>query len=432
MKKGYVVLIGSALIAIFLLIVSFTKIDRKSSNDENKLIDTNILRAIWDETHTRILVEFIKDADLGVYQMMVDQRPCEAFQVENNRTVSCQATDRMLTKVWVKVAVMKKDILGSYDHVYETYLQSNMQHRSEKLPCMVLSDTKYCSPYFIIGGPFKGGTTSVFRYLSLHPNVVLPNRVSRVNTHQRNQLFRGKVSKDMRMHPPIGHKNHLKMQAKTPKNRLTSRTRTHSTVADALWKNKIKEVMSFHQKELHFFDKAYSTSERSWPTYLSKFPRLLPGDGLVTGEGTPNYLYVPRVPMTLARFNSQTKVIFLLREPLQRAYSQYCHRMSLIQAKNRVRKRSLVHKDVINKTSVIIALDAKTKEDILSSFVKYISDEKKVLLECISPQRPWPEVHDCILLKHSEKSKEGVEPTSIVDETYLAHSLYEMQVCATL
>eukprot|EP00002_Diphylleia_rotans_P024646 TRINITY_DN4874_c0_g1_i2.p1 TRINITY_DN4874_c0_g1~~TRINITY_DN4874_c0_g1_i2.p1 ORF type:complete len:255 (-),score=47.33 TRINITY_DN4874_c0_g1_i2:525-1289(-) len=132
--------------------------------------------------------------------------------------------------------------------------------------------------------------------------------------------------------------------------------------------------------------------------------------------------------MTLARFNSQTKVIFLLREPLQRAYSQYCHRMSLIQAKNRVRKRSLVHKDVINKTSVIIALDAKTKEDILSSFVKYISDEKKVLLECISPQRPWPEVHDCILLKHSEKSKEGVEPTSIVDETYLAHSLYEMQL----
>ncbi len=79
------------------------------------------------------------------------------------------------------------------------------------------------------------------------------------------------------------------------------------------------------EKELHFFD--YEVEYRQgieW--YHASFPRrtLAPdGTATITGEATPYYLFDRRVPERVASFLPAVKLVALLRNPVDRAYSQY-------------------------------------------------------------------------------------------------------------
>ena len=86
------------------------------------------------------------------------------------------------------------------------------------------------------------------------------------------------------------------------------------------------EVM-WSRKELHFFD------ERFWrgiDWYRSFFPtrprraihRAFGGD-LVSGEATPYYMFHPGVPERVGATVPDMRLIALLREPVDRAYSHY-------------------------------------------------------------------------------------------------------------
>jgi hypothetical protein len=104
-------------------------------------------------------------------------------------------------------------------------------------------------PHFLIIGTQKGGTTSLFSYLSQHPDVVEPI-----------------------------------------------------------------------QKEVHFFTRTF---HRGMRFYRAHFPATKPGQ--VTGEATPYYLYHPRVPERVAAELPGARMIALLRDPADRAYSHYWH-----------------------------------------------------------------------------------------------------------
>lgn len=104
-------------------------------------------------------------------------------------------------------------------------------------------------PDFIIPGVQKGGTTSLFRYLELHPDVA------------------------------------------------TSFT-----------------------KEAHFFNWSY---EHGQSYYKAFFPlKFLVGNRIV-GESSPDYIDNPFVPERLARMYPNIKLIFIFRNPVERAYSHY-------------------------------------------------------------------------------------------------------------
>lgn len=102
-------------------------------------------------------------------------------------------------------------------------------------------------PDFIVIGVQKGGTSSIFNYLSQHPQI----------------------------NPPL-------------------------------------------KKQVHFFDKFYSKGIK-W--YLSFFPKKK--KGMVSGEASPYYIYHPLAAKRMAETSPNTKIIVLLRHPLNRMNSHF-------------------------------------------------------------------------------------------------------------
>ncbi|MFZ4520871.1 MAG: sulfotransferase domain-containing protein [Bacteroidales bacterium] len=73
------------------------------------------------------------------------------------------------------------------------------------------------------------------------------------------------------------------------------------------------------QKEIHFFDYNYNKGLQ-W--YRNWFP-FLTFSGKVTGEASPYYLFHPVVPRRVFCNCPNVKIIVLLRNPIDRAYSHY-------------------------------------------------------------------------------------------------------------
>jgi len=82
-------------------------------------------------------------------------------------------------------------------------------------------------------------------------------------------------------------------------------------------------------KEVHYFDVHYDRGE-AW--YRAHFAResdaaraRLQGRPFATGEATPFYLAHPQAAQRAARTIPEARLIVLLRDPIERAYSQYAH-----------------------------------------------------------------------------------------------------------
>jgi hypothetical protein len=77
------------------------------------------------------------------------------------------------------------------------------------------------------------------------------------------------------------------------------------------------------RKEVHFFDRYYDRG-------LSWYQRFFPDSGEKDlyrwiGEVTPNYIYEPSAPALIHQHIPNCKFIAILRNPVDRAYSQYGH-----------------------------------------------------------------------------------------------------------
>jgi hypothetical protein len=80
------------------------------------------------------------------------------------------------------------------------------------------------------------------------------------------------------------------------------------------------------EKEIHYFDLNFEKGTRwytqffgSEPAYAQKF----------TGEASPYYLFHPFVPERVASLVPEVKLIVLLRDPVERAYSHYMHQRKM-------------------------------------------------------------------------------------------------------
>jgi len=80
------------------------------------------------------------------------------------------------------------------------------------------------------------------------------------------------------------------------------------------------------KKEVHFFDLHY---KRGVVWYRAHFPawngKRISARDFVTGEASPYYLFHPHVPKRVAKLVPNVKLIVLLRNPVDRAYSHYHH-----------------------------------------------------------------------------------------------------------
>jgi Sulfotransferase family len=87
------------------------------------------------------------------------------------------------------------------------------------------------------------------------------------------------------------------------------------------------QELSWSRKEVHFFDERFSLGTdwyRSFfPLALSRRIARLRGGDLLAGECTPYYLFHPLVAERVAATIPDARLIVLLRNPVDRAYSHY-------------------------------------------------------------------------------------------------------------
>jgi hypothetical protein len=74
-------------------------------------------------------------------------------------------------------------------------------------------------------------------------------------------------------------------------------------------------------KEVHFFDD--ETQDWAAPDYDAYHAHFEPADGRLRGEATPIYLYWPRSLERIAAYNRAMRLIVLLRDPVERAWSHW-------------------------------------------------------------------------------------------------------------
>lgn len=85
-------------------------------------------------------------------------------------------------------------------------------------------------------------------------------------------------------------------------------------------------MVASYQKEVHFFDLNYHKG-LNW--YSCKFPfnqslrRGIEESKLVNFEASPSYIFLPHALNRIAKHLPQVKLILLLRNPVDRAYSHY-------------------------------------------------------------------------------------------------------------
>ena len=72
-------------------------------------------------------------------------------------------------------------------------------------------------------------------------------------------------------------------------------------------------------KELHFFNANY---EKGLAWYEQQFGRC---SEQIVGEATPTYGYHPHLPKIIKRDYPNVKIIWILRDPVFRSYSNYVH-----------------------------------------------------------------------------------------------------------
>ena len=78
-------------------------------------------------------------------------------------------------------------------------------------------------------------------------------------------------------------------------------------------------------KEVSYFDRHYARGE-AW--YRGNFPNTLRARGLV-GEASPSYMFHPLGPERVAALVPDVKLIALVRDPVDRAFSHYQHEVAL-------------------------------------------------------------------------------------------------------
>ena len=84
-------------------------------------------------------------------------------------------------------------------------------------------------------------------------------------------------------------------------------------------------ILLSHKKELDFF---WQHFDRGLDWYLAHFPSISDRNYFITGEATPNYLRFPIVAKRIKETCPDTKLIVLLRNPVDRAISWHYHKVN--------------------------------------------------------------------------------------------------------
>lgn len=91
-------------------------------------------------------------------------------------------------------------------------------------------------------------------------------------------------------------------------------------------------AVPFLRKGVHYFDMSYGSGMRwyrgHFPVAATSRARRRSGPGPVTGESSPFYSFHPLAAERIARDLPDARLIMLLRDPVERAYSAHSHELA--------------------------------------------------------------------------------------------------------
>jgi hypothetical protein len=142
--------------------------------------------------------------------------------------------------------------------------------------------------FFIVGAP-KAGTTSLYAYLDQHPQVYM-------SPLKETHYFCSEVRQEN--------------FSEEERPRITRDT------------NALKEYLRGDLRE-----KRFGGLVSSWEDYLKLFRNV--SDEIAIGEATPHYLWSETAPRDIAARIPHGKIIIMLRNPVDRAFSDYLHMVTV-------------------------------------------------------------------------------------------------------
>lgn len=148
------------------------------------------------------------------------------------------------------------------------------------MPALGGTKTAFC-PDFLVVGVVKGGTTALYNLLDRHPDVHLP-RIKETNFFSRADMRPGDFSREYALDVKLD---------------------VGKFIHDGM-----KEVVHIAQVQ----DPAH---------YAALFGKATPGQ--VLGEVCPSYAICPSAAVAIHATAPGTRIFFMLRDPVQRAWSQY-------------------------------------------------------------------------------------------------------------
>ena len=143
---------------------------------------------------------------------------------------------------------------------------------------------RQCGPQFLVIGAGRSGTSSLYRYLLSHPQVV--------GARQKQLQFWGAVF------------------AVAADKRKSLRRYVNHGFPQCSCAGRVCQLL---QRE----------AVAAEPPGTRRTPSC--ANGVVTGEASPSYLFDPRVPRQLEQHMPGLKILVVLREPAERCFSSYRH-----------------------------------------------------------------------------------------------------------
>lgn len=116
------------------------------------------------------------------------------------------------------------------------------------------------------------------------------------------------------------------------------------------------QVLPPHKKEINFFNHNLASGV---PWYLAQFPAIADNKQFITGEASPLYIYNQQARTRMKQLFPNTKIIVMVRNPVDRTISEYYHAVN-----HAIEKRTLT--EIIARETELLA--TKPRSELLQNF----------------------------------------------------------------
>lgn len=148
------------------------------------------------------------------------------------------------------------------------------------------------------------------------------------------------------------------------------------TVALNRYLSQHPEIIMASRKEVHFFNKdVHFKQGKNW--YRSFFPLKIFSEKKIIGEATPSYIHNPKSAKRIFEILPNVKLICMLRNPIDRAYSHYFHNIG------KKGRESLEFEDAIEQENSRISYEKYNKIFDGENFFHYSYLDRGLYLEQI-------------------------------------------------